>query len=328
MKRLTLIVLLLLSLPSLAQRWEPEIYRHLKSGTITKTALLEDAVENWDGSNPYLLLTLDTGEQAVFRSEDEPWGSVAEACAYDLDRFLETDLVPPTVVRTFRKDDWPGKWPWKTEQRKGSLQLFVKGAVPTSLDRLNKEDRANSEILGFLIGRYDNHSGNLLRDPTGRAVMVDFENSLEIQKGRFGEFPFVKRGGDHPSPLMVSGDDPFPFDQPMELVNPDIAKIEDTFGPWWGQVWPQGMKGLARRVKGIPDRTIRYILWNNKLWIQTKIRSRHAYNTDYFPPKTVRKLRQLDRDALRAIFVKPYRNVHIEHLVGRKQQLINAASKS
>ena len=326
MRVLTVLLFALMLLPAAAECWSPEVSERLREGAVVNVALLQDSVENWEGSNPYLLLTLEGGLRAVFRSEDEPWGSVAELGGYNMDCFLGTELVPPTVERTFEKDQWPAQWPWESAQRSGTLQLFVDGARPASRERLSKDDWANAEILGFVMGRYDNHSGNLLRDPQGRAVMIDFEGSLDLQKVRYGDFPFIKRGGWHHSPDTLSAEEPFPFDNPRKLVNPDLQEIENRFGPWWGQIWPQGMKHLARLVKGIPEGTIPYALWGDRLWVQIRVRSRHAYHTDHYPRSTMERLKQLDSEALKGMLGEPFREVHSRQILDRRDQLLRASS--
>ena len=54
----------------------------LQTEPLKRVVLLQDALDEWDGSNPYWLVTLEDGTRAVFRSEDEPWGSEAEVAAY------------------------------------------------------------------------------------------------------------------------------------------------------------------------------------------------------------------------------------------------------
>lgn len=322
------VLLLLLTQLTWADRWPPTTLEVLSQGKIVDSVLLENALEEWDGSNPYLLLTLKDGTRGVFRSEDEPWGSAAEVAGFQLDQLLGTDLVPPTVSRTLDRKELGENWPWKSDTRPGSLQLFVEGAKPTELDNLNKLDLANSEILGFVTGRYDNHKGNLLQTPDGRAVMIDFEGALDFQKVRYGDFPFIRRGGWAESPLNVSSDQPFPFDSPRKLVDPSLEAIQETFGPWWGQYWAQGMKGLHGLLRGIPERTIPYVIWDNRLWVQVKVQSRHPIRVEYFPPETMRALGALKKEQLEQIFTAPFRPSHIGGIQERSHQLLRIHHES
>lgn len=323
--RALLFFFLLLSQIVSAQRWEPGILELLGQGRIIGSASLESSIENWDGSNSYLLLTLEDDIQAVFRSEDEPWGSVAEVAGYEFDQLLGTEFVPPTVFRTLEKEELGVNWPWESESRTGSLQLFVKGATPAEVSSFPLEDRASSEILGFAMGRYDNHSGNLLRAPDGGAVMVDFEGALDIQKVRYGDFSFVRRGGWAESPLNVPADQPFPFDSPRALVDPSLETIQETFGPWWGQYWAQGMTGLHRLLKGIPERTVPYVIWDNRLWVQVKVQSRHPFRVETFPPETMARLADISKEQLEEIFPEPFGSAHIRGIQERIGQLLLAS---
>lgn len=170
----------------------------------------------WEGSSEIWLLDLGDGSQAVFRSEEEPWGSQAEVAGYRLSEWLQLGLVPPTVPRTLHKSEWPdAHWPFSGDSRSGSLQLYRKTGPATPLDQLT---RADIEVLSYLMGRYDNHSGNLIFDQQGHPQMVDFENTLEIQKTKYGQISYVRRG--KPRPDLPSRSGPFPFDKPDTMSIP------------------------------------------------------------------------------------------------------------
>ncbi len=318
-----LLLLLFLSIsPVLADRWPKGLETELVEGRVTSIRTLSAAVEDWDGSNDYHVLTLDNGLKGVFRSEDDPWGSVAEAVAYQFDLRLETELVPPTVPRTLRREELGEDWPWEEDTRPGSLQLFVEGARPTEESDLTQPDLANSEILCFLLGRYDNHSANLLVTPDGRLLLVDFEGTMDIQKVRYGEFPFLRRGGWHEGGL--SGEEPFPFDNPSKLVDPTLEEIQRTFEPWWGQYWSQGMTLLYKLLDGIPERTVPYVIWDGRLWVQVKVRSRHPAFTDFYPDSTMRNLERLGEAEIRALLREPLGEAHLQGILERRRQLVGS----
>lgn len=325
---LSILYLLLIFSPSLADSGHTKILMQLDSEDIVGVSTLEAGVPDWDGSNPYLLLTLASGTRAVFRSEDEPWGSIAELVGYRMDQQLGTELVPPTVARTFRKGDLGEFWPWSTTERSGTLQLFIEGAQKADLKQLSRDDLANSEILGFLLGRYDNHSGNLLQSPDGRAVMIDLEGSLDIQKVKYGDFAFVKRGGWFKSEEGLPATSPFPFDTPNVLSDPSLDELKQTFEPWWGQYWAQGMTHLHRLLRGIPERKIPYAIWDNRLWVQVRVQSRHPAYTEYFPERTLEALRTLDEVILKEILVEPFQMTHLRGILERRDQLLQAARNS
>ena len=324
MKRFVVFLMFLLIGPAFAERWPERLETEL-AGEITSIRPLSSEVEDWDGSNDYHVLTLANDLKGVFRSEDEPWGSVAEAVAYQFDRRLGTELVPPTVLRTLSREELGEAWPWKTDSRPGSLQLFVEGARPSEESDLVQPDLANSEILCFLLGRYDNHAANLLVAPDGHLLLVDFEGMLDIQQVRYGEFPFLRRGGWHEGGLP--GVEPFPFDNPSKLVDPTLEEIQSTFGPWWGQFWPQGMNLLYKLLNGIPERAIPYVIWDGRLWVQVKVRSRHPAFTDFYPDSTMKNLEKLEEAEIQAFLREPLGEAHLQGILERRRQLVEAWKK-
>src|SRR3989338_4610502 len=164
------------------------------------------------------------GSRWVFRSEDEPWSSLAEVAGYNFSAFLKSDLAIPTYEATLSKDDFLSSkdWPWAGSTRSGTLQRYVKTKKTTAMliEKIAEKDASDVEVISFILGRYDNHDGNLLITESGKPVLIDFEGALQFQKGRFGEFPFVQVGGFYKSEAdqakVYSG---FPFDIPYLLRN-------------------------------------------------------------------------------------------------------------
>jgi len=317
-----LLLLLLLVCPALAERtWRTgwttaELEDNLKHSKVRSIHRLQDALgPSWDGSNEFHVLELECGIKAVFRSEDEPWGSMAELAGYRMDGFLGTELVPPTVQRTLTDQEVPG-WPWSGPTRSGSAQLWVETGPDNDAASL-----AEVEVLSFIMGRYDNHDGNLFYDRAGRPVAVDFESAMDIQQVRYGDFPFVRRGVSHKDPQGVPRTAPFPFDHPLVLKNPTLAQIQARFGPWW-KVWREGMTGLHRMLANIPGRTIPYAIWDNRLWIQVKVKSRHPAYTPTCQAETLARLRALDAAAVEGILVAPMGPEHARGILERTAQVL------
>lgn len=317
-----LLVLLLFAAPALAERtWRTgwtraELEDSLAHSKVRSIHRLQDALgASWDGSNEFHVLELEGGLKGVFRSEDEPWGSMAELAGYRMDGFLGTELVPPTVERTLTDAEVPA-WPWSGKTRPGTVQLWVE----TGPDN-EEASLADVEVLSFIMGRYDNHDGNLFYDRAGRPVVVDFESSTDIQQVRYGDVPFVRRGGRHKDPEGVPGSAPFPFDRPLLLKNPTAEQIQARFGPWW-TVWREGMTGLYRMLANIPGRTIPYVIWNDRLWVQVRVKSRHPAYTPVCPPATLERLRALDQAALAGILVPPLGPEHAQGILERASQVL------
>lgn len=315
---------------------DPALERDLQEAPMKQMRSLQQFLEEekgiaWEGSNPLYIVELEGGMRAVFRHEDEPWGSQAEVVGYRVSRALGLDLVPVTVPRTLHREEVED-WPFEGEVRVGSLQVYVDAAPTTEAQwaQLDPDDRANIEIVSFLLGRYDNHPGNLLIDGAGQPVLIDFEGALDRQRVRWGEFPFLKRGGRAAPPASITGHPasaPFPFDGPELLVDPTLEELEATFGPWWGQYWPEGMRGLHRMLDHIPERTVPFVVWDERLWVQVRVASRHPAHTERFPVATLEALRALDRAALEALLIAPFSAGHVRDIMERREQVLRAAQE-
>lgn len=327
-----IVLLLVLIAPCYAEpRWSEALPKSLAEQPIRTVRSLEETLKAqgkaWDGSSEIWFVELQDGTQAVFRSEDEPWGSQAEVAGFQLSRWLDMELVPPTATRTLQRADWPAAkpWPFPENSRTGSVQLYVPSHSITdqeweALDPLNKAD---IEVLSFVMGRYDNHSGNLLIDQQGQPVMVDFENCLEIQKARYGEIAYARRGTRCRDRDSLTASQPFPFDHPQLMVNPSLEMVQQTFSPWWTH-WREGMKGTAERARQLDDKTLRYAIWDHYLWVQVRARSRHACWTERYRHSTMEKLASLDLLTLQAILPAPFGKEHAQGMLERAGQVQQA----
>lgn len=268
--------------------------------------------KSWEGSSEIWLLDLADGSRGVFRSEDEPWGSQAEVAGYRLSEWLHLKLVPLTVPRVIHRSEWPdANWPFSGDSRAGSLQRYLETGPTVSIDKLT---RADIEVLSYIMGRYDNHSGNLVFDKQGKPWLVDFENTLEIQKTQYGQISYVRRG--KPRPDLPSRSGPFPFETPDTLVNPSLKQIQSKFSPWW-VYWTQGMSSLHQQTQHLKDRTVRYAIWDHHLWVQVRAGSRHPAWTKVYRDSTMRRLEQLDANQLRELLPPLYGEDHIASMLER-----------
>ncbi len=317
------VVLIWLSLLGLvwAQRWPQGAEQSLSSGRILEARSLEQVILRkgleWQGSSSIWLLRLENGVQGVFRSEDEPWGSQAEIFAYHFDQWLGSELVPPTAARTIAPEEWPGAWPFPPGPRVGSLQWYVESHTPSEAEwlELAAEDRANAEILSFVLGRYDNHLGNVLVGGDGRLCLIDFENCLELEQARYGLFPFIRRGRRRPDLPSLPASSAFPFERPSRLDHPTLEEIQRQFGPWWTS-WPEGMRQLARRPE------VRYAIWDQCLWVEARAGSRHPAFSQDLPEATLQQLAALDEAQLRKILLPPFSQAHLQGLLERARQVL------
>ncbi len=122
---------------------------------------------------------LPTGTQVPFRDD-----YIFECAAYELSRLLGLDNVPPTVER-------------EIQGRKGSLQLWIEGAV-TETDRRDQgyallDEESLSQhwqvmlVFDNLIFNDDRNRGNYLYDQKGKLWMVDHTRSFQTDD----ELPYV-----------------------------------------------------------------------------------------------------------------------------------------
>ena len=118
-----------------------------------------------------------------------------------------------------------------------------------------------------------------------------------------------------------------------DLLEPDRtgrvraqSQIQKTFGPWWNQSWPEGMKGLHQLIQHHPQKTVRYAIWNDRLWVQCWAGSRHPPAASVFSTATLDALAKLDADTLKAKVLTPeYRPVIVNLILERRDQVLKAA---
>ena len=337
---LALVTLLALTCAALAapQHWYQGLdfaatERALETSPIVRIRTLKDFLESeyrfrWQGSNQLFLLELAGGTRAVFRTEDMPWGSTAEVSGYRFARALGSRLVPPTVRRVLQRGAGVPGWAWPTASRLGSLQLFVEAAGhPHVRDLLTPKERSDVEVISFVFGRYDTHPGNLLIDPSGAPVMIDFEVSMNLQQSRYGEVPFVQHGGRLHTADALPRTTPFPFDHPRVLTNPTLAEVRRIFGPWWRLTWPAGMDMLHRMAQQAPGKRIPYVIWDDMLWVQLDVPARHPAHTDVYSRETLRRLEALSIDRFTSEILSPeYHASHVLGFLDRRRQLLAAAA--
>jgi hypothetical protein len=143
---------------------------------LLKTAEVVSVEELARGVTTSKRVYLKKGEfelKAVWRSFQPDGDGVkgsyrAEMAAYELDKMLQLDMVPPTVERII-------------EGRRGAIQLWVnscklyrdlEGKTPATSDWNHQVSRMN--LFDALIGNTGRHATNLLVDPNWEIVLVDY----------------------------------------------------------------------------------------------------------------------------------------------------------
>jgi hypothetical protein len=99
-----------------------------------------------------------------------------EVAAYELDKLLGLDMVPPTVERTYKGT-------------KGSLQIWVPNCM-TEGERMQKQlnppdpilwkqQTSKVRVFDALVYNIDRNQGNLLIDPTWKIYMIDHSRTFK-----------------------------------------------------------------------------------------------------------------------------------------------------
>lgn len=228
------------------------------------------------------LVELESGLRAVFRPRED---AEVDLAAYIFSEFLGKRFVPPVVMRS---DVVHERW---SEARSGSLQLFIEHDPRFNDDDFkenfyeNLDPFVRSDIDLFLgaFGQFDNHLGNLEFDVAGAPLLFDFETARIQQKVQWGDYPFVKYWKKVSSRENEEGD--FPFSNPHQLKNPSEKELRRALAPF--KVGEEHLRGLLNRLKGIPNRTINYVIWKNNLWFQCRVRARRPFIVTSFNPETI-----------------------------------------
>ena len=112
----------------------------------------------------------------------------AEIVAYELDKLLTLDMVPPTVER-------------QIQGTKGSAQQWVEGvvdatdpAVPEGKDRIHWEsDLLRMTMFDMLIGNRARVPTNMLRDGAWNLILIDHSRAFGTGAARVGKLTAVDR---------------------------------------------------------------------------------------------------------------------------------------
>ena len=147
-----------------AQPWSPDLERFLQKAKITAREEIGTGITKPER------VTLELGDevrQAVFKRvdlESDSWRY--EVAAYQLDRVLGIDMVPPTVPRSVKG-------------RKGCLQLWVEGSTlanyegtPSDLEAWRRQISV-MWLFDDLIANIDRHLNNAVVSPDSRLQLID-----------------------------------------------------------------------------------------------------------------------------------------------------------
>lgn len=168
--------------------------------TFLKTAeIIEDQKVGWGVTEPWkLTLELDGRSlSGIWKPvqkgrRDGVWEShQAEVAAYELDKLLVLDMVPPTLIREIRG-------------QKGSLQLWVEG-VRLYAELISKEppeqkwrrEQSRMRLFDNLICNRDRNARNFLVAKDWSIVLIDHSQAFATRSPFFrdGSLCLVTKGG-------------------------------------------------------------------------------------------------------------------------------------
>jgi len=153
--------------------------------------------------------------KTITPSRSETWYDSyrSEIAAYELDKLLDMNMVPPTVERRIKGD-------------RVSMQLWIEECVTyktvmhtprPNVDAWNRDLR-RMIVFDNLIVNIDRNEGNMLVDPAGDLVLIDHSRAFD---GRGAlRMPFEKN--------MTKIDRPF-FEKLKAL---DKKSLQEHVGPW------------------------------------------------------------------------------------------------
>lgn len=161
----------------------------------------------------------------------------SEIAAYELDKLLGMDMVPPTVERRYQGD--PVSFQLWVEDAKLLKQLPDQHAPDA--DRWNRQVYRH-RVFDNIIANIDRNSGNMLVDGVWNIILIDHSRAFTDTK----TLPFETQKRDHKTvELMTRIDRPF-FERVEAL---DFPTLKQRVGPWvMGDGWLRALLKRRDRV--------------------------------------------------------------------------------
>jgi hypothetical protein len=268
--------------------------------------------------SPVYLVELESGIKAVLKLSEPDWprNAIAEVAAYKASCLLDIPLVPPTVL--YMKDGLVGSLQYYV---KPSFDLMAEDNYQKALAKVSKEELANIALFYFVMGQWDSGPSNFIAVEEREDVhfaLIDNAAMGFRQKARYGDYAFVNCFSEKKFPK--DSDSVFPFEKARALP-PVFEILEQEFGDVFNT---EEIQRLCRL--GMP---IHFIVWQGKFWRQ--FRFGEPCYTDYYPPKTMQKLKELDLEKVQSLFENPFHFSFSEEfyqdLLERRDQVLQAFEK-
>jgi len=241
-----------------------------------------------DFENQVYLAILQSGLKAVFKPDKEAHDMFAEVAAYKASQWMQNRLVPPTVLKEFKK-------------QKGSLQFFVETPLDTTtieahqdmLNSLKESIRQEMDVFCFLFGQWDRSPSNILFVPYNSSYLValiDNSGILQQQHVVLGHSPFVRKA--YCENRADVWDNRFPFEKAQKISLHDLNKNPDFKSC--------GLTSQKFSFLKESNKPLTYVFWRNSLWFQ-------PYNETpillkNLSPSLIEKIKKLDEKTLKKIW--------------------------
>ncbi len=148
---------------------------------VTEDVLTKDEVvsmkELGGGTTKSFVITMKSGKQGVFKpppllSGIMRRGEDKEIAAYEIDRLLGINRVPPTVRRSL-KDEWGSLQEWSEGEAYAEWEIKHSPIGGSALANIPEEERLRLSILDYILSTSDRHGGNFLITKEGKIVAID-----------------------------------------------------------------------------------------------------------------------------------------------------------
>lgn len=141
------------------------------------------------------------------------WDSYrAEIAAYELDKLLDLDMVPPTVEKRVR-GDLGGAMLWVAPATMWNIEEPISGPNPAGWAR----QIVRMKMFDNLIGNTDRNQGNLLVDPAHNLILIDHSRGFTAGRRLVARMNRV---------------DPELWERMQALT---LEKLEPVLRPWIGR---------------------------------------------------------------------------------------------
>ncbi len=282
---------------------------------------LNEMGKAYTGDAEVFFIELADGTRGIAKPEDELWSSIAERSAYQLCREVGLKLMAPTVIRAFPE----------LGNRAGSFQLYVDSPFnqkrrsdrKKALALISKKDQSDLILFQFLLGRWDVHPENILIDASGAPLLHDVEEIHFLQQIKYGDFPYIRRflhkNGIRKRPFDFSR---FPFEEEKQLTH------GDQIGPTFLNYFTLQTIGnlLAKYQKGFfPEGRLRYVLWDQSVWIYWPRKNQSPLHTTEFSQATLSAFSSLNYEILAQKLPAPFSERHHRFILERRDQILNAS---